>query len=227
MVDGERDRAHALGREPVPFDQRRRASARRWRPRCASGGSSGRRRPCDTRARRGRRTRAAPRAGGRRPSSPRAVEETGGSITLSGKCTASSASSSSSRRSGSGCSAASDIAAIRPGIVARRAVARDDGRRQPVGGVDCDRRDEDAIAQRADACERAAELARVCLGSAAQSRDERQQADADHAGAARNYGSARAARFDRSRASDASWFSSAARVWSPSSVKTSAARAKP
>jgi len=62
----------------------------------------------------------------------------------------------------------------------RCAIAIDDGPRKSVGRVGCDRGQEDAVLQRPDARECAAELARVRFRAAADPRDECQQADADH-----------------------------------------------
>ena len=64
---------------------------------------------------------------------------------------------------------------------ARRAVLRDDLRRQPVHVVG-DRRQEDPVVELADAAERAHELARVRFGAPADPRHEREQANADHGG---------------------------------------------
>jgi hypothetical protein len=64
---------------------------------------------------------------------------------------------------------------------ARGAIARDDRRREPVGRVGGDGRHVDAVTELADAVKCAAELAHVRLRAAAQPRDEREKADADHA----------------------------------------------
>ena len=103
-------------------------------------------------------------------------------MTESGKWIASSSSVRRARRSRPGATAASDIAAIRPGIEREARYSRDDGRGEPVAGVGGDRRDERPVLELADAPERLAELARVRLRAADHAGDERQQRDPDHAG---------------------------------------------
>ena len=88
---------------------------------------------------------------------------TGGSITVSGKWIASSRSSSSSRRTRPGATQAPAIAATRPGVerLARYERTTCDG--SPSRRVGRDRRQEGAVVERADAGERAEQLADVRL----------------------------------------------------------------
>ena len=181
VVDGEVDRAHALGIEVEPLDQRLPGVLGDRDHDRGSCGPSSRRRAAGRRARRARRTRGRPRAGRRARSSQRAACPAGGNITREREV---------DRVELVGAERAGGAGPARPPRAPSppcgRAIERDArysgttvvGSPSPASAAIVGTKAR--YSSRPTRAERLAELARVGLGAADDPGHERQQRDPDH-----------------------------------------------